>query len=192
MSDTTERTCETPTYIDGDTPVSCVEAGKPKDAWCSVCRGTERTCETCGTSCINQGTKPHGLVAYGKGDGSDCRDFSNRPAAQDSEPWPRIQDTPEWKAGVSAADADQDADTLQPAIDKALSYFEKLSSSGQTIQIDGPEYHGLILWSTWNHRPSLPMSAEVEKAIETIRGHLPSSETCEAFDIIVAALKEKV
>jgi hypothetical protein len=120
------------------------------DGICTACRNNytmekpmaERTCETCG----NKGARP-------------CADCIRGSGMRDN-----------WipKGDIESRPTAQDADTLQPAIDKALSYFEKLSSSGQTIQIDGPEFHGLILWSTWNRRPSLPMSAEVEKAIEML------------------------
>jgi len=86
-----------------------------------------------------------------------------------------------------------------PAIDRALAYFEALAYSGQTIQIDGPEFNGIILWSNWNRSPSRPMSAEVEKAIETVRMilvdiiHVDGDDSfVQQFDLIVAALKEKV
>jgi hypothetical protein len=155
---TTGRTCETPTYIDGDTPVACVEAGKPKDAWCSVCRETERTCEKC---------EPD--IAF-------VRKVLKNFETSDDHHW---RDDA-WAAGHEIDKLIALAPKTRPAAqdaDEGLSYWEEVRegkrlrppSNNQTGSEHFPDCKECKPWwlckkhfgiTESDHRPSLPVSAE--------------------------------
>jgi hypothetical protein len=162
------------------------------DGICTACRNnytmekptTERTCETCEGS----GAKRKEMGSY-RTDFITCSDCGGtgikpRPTTKDAPAWPRIQDTHEWKAGIAAADAAQDAEEWHRLCD----IFEKRWCD----VCEERDALLLILNKSEQSRPSLPMSAEVEKAVDTVRGVVEHSFAKKDFDLIVAALKEKV
>jgi hypothetical protein len=155
---------------------------------------TERTCETCKADCINQGTRPHGLVVSKP----NCPDYKHLPAAQDADelkPCPN----PFGKDGPHRPEVTR-LQPFDPRRAKTDDWDFRVACQCGTWGDIFPTEHEAIAF--WNRRPSRPMSAEVEKAIETIRTVVAQyidryfkkqrDSVFESLDLIVAALKEKV